>query len=169
MARKNRERAREARKLSRPTLIAIMVVSAISIALSVGAIGIWLGTLFFWSADGTVVRSGIQEKQLSKTVQYSPRIEYTYRVRGALYRGKRYSFEFIVPGNKEWATSVRNAYPAGAKCRVWYFPLRPSISVLRRRPRGSEIFCWTSLGLVSASILHGARITLRRKRDVRAL
>lgn len=165
MLRRIRSRERQAQKFSRPTLWLLVGCFAMAILVGSGVLLLWFSTAFFWSVDGTVVRSRVMEEKRGSNILYVPAIEYSYEVDGATYRGDRYSYEFFAPGGSVgWAESVCEAYAAGTRCKVLYFPLRPSESVLSRWPRSTELLIWVGLTLVAAASLHGALITLRRKR-----
>jgi hypothetical protein len=66
-------------------------------------------------------------------VNQEAEMRYSYEVRGKKYEGTRITISDWVLAAGAWHVErLRKRYPVGSDAAVWYDPLRPELSVLRR-------------------------------------
>jgi hypothetical protein len=79
-------------------------------------------------------------------IQWSPVVEYSYRVQGRDYHGSRLAFGADVAGPRDFAEAIVARYPAGREVTVHFNPANPSFAVLEPR----VAFAWPILILTIA-------------------
>jgi Protein of unknown function (DUF3592) len=78
--------------------------------------------------------------------QWSPVVEYSYRVQGRDYHGSRLAFGADVAGPRDFAEAIVARYPAGREVTVHFDPANPSFAVLEPR----VALAWPTLMLTIA-------------------
>ena len=102
---KTTNQSHAARELRRAVAGALLVLIAL---------GLW------WSQGG----------RGQTAIQWSPVVEYSYRVQGRDYHGSRLAFGADVAGPRDFAEAIVARYPAGREVTVHFNPANPSFAVL---------------------------------------
>ena len=89
--------------------------------------------IYFWpSTEGIITKSGIKKdtKQI-KYDYYYPEIEYSYKVRGKIYKSNKIFLTQIASDLKTIEKLV-NQFPENRRVKVYYNPLNPKEAILKR-------------------------------------
>lgn len=106
-------------------------------------------------ATGTITQASLKEHASSgqedhiTTINYEPRVEYTYEVSGVSYMGKRIAFGANT-FNYNKAREIVGRYPPGSAVTVNYDPQKPEEAVLETQAQGGTIFL--VVGMILAAL-----------------
>ncbi len=124
------------------------------------AAALWLTIGTRWQAaasakwpqvDGVVTASGIVTRPVRRGENHQPRIEYRYRVAGAVYVGTRLGWDTTV-GTQAIAQHFVDEYPVGRTVQVHVNPKRPDEAVLEPRVLTDDNAPWLPALIVAGAL-----------------